>query len=268
MCKIVIIGSGSVAEGLAMEIARAAELNLVQVWARNPVRGRWLASQTRTEWTGDPAGLASADLYIMAVSDRAVAEISAGLTFPRGSVVAHTAGCVAMKEISPEVADRAVLYPLQSFTKGRRIADFRRTPFFIEGETPHAMQTVRKVAEALSDSVVEMDSARRTHLHLAGAVANNFSNAMFSVAEQLAADSEVPFDYLRPIIAETAAKVLDMASPRLAQTGAAQRGDKTIQYKHLEILRAEHPELVELYGIISDIIYSYGNGSGDSRPLP
>jgi predicted short-subunit dehydrogenase-like oxidoreductase (DUF2520 family) len=164
-----------------------------------------------------------------------------------------------MTDISPRIANRAVLYPLQSFTRGRHIADFRRTPFFVEGETPHALQTVRTVAKAFSDNVVEMNSTLRAHLHLVGAVANNFSNAMFSVAEELAADAGIPFDYLKPIIAETAAKALAMPSPRLAQTGAAQRGDEAIQQKHLDILAAEHPEYITLYKEISRLIYSFKN---------
>ncbi len=255
MMQTVIIGSGSVAEGLAHEITEADGIGLVQVWARNPERGSQLASETGAQWTDNPKELAHADLYILAVSDGAVARVSARMPFPAGAVVAHTAGCVDIKDISTGITNRAVLYPLQSFTKGRRIADFRRTPFFVEGETTHAMDTVRKAAEALSDNVIEMDSARRAHIHLAGSFANNFSNAMFSIAEQIAADAGAPFDYVRPIIAETVAKAMDMPSPRMAQTGPAQRGDKSIQEKHLAILHDEHPEYIELYETVSDIIW-------------
>lgn len=255
MLNITIIGSGSVAEGLARQISEAEGLDLMQVWARNPERGSWLASETGAQWSNIPAELAHADLYILAVSDGAVAGVSAEMPFPADAVVAHTAGCIAMGDMSPKITHRAVLYPLQSFTKGRRIADFRRTPFFIEGATPHALETVREAAEALSDNIIEMDSAHRAHIHLAGAFANNFSNAMFSVAEQIAADAGAPFDYIRPIIAETVAKAMEMPSPRLAQTGAAQRGDKTIQERHLAMLRAEHPEYVNLYEEISNTIW-------------
>ncbi len=240
--NIVIIGNGAVAEGLAREIAEAGGggLTLVQQWARK---------------THTPAELAPADLYILAVSDAAVAELSAALPFPESGVVAHTAGCVAINELSPKIVHRAVLYPLQSFTRGRRIGDFRRTPFFIEGATPHALDTVRAAAEALSDNVIEMDSVRRAHIHLAGAFANNFSNAMLSLGELIATDAGASFEELKPIVAETLAKALAMPSPRLAQTGAAQRGDKTIQAKHLAMLAAEHPELTRLYKEISEQIW-------------
>ncbi len=240
MMNIVIIGGGAVAEGLAREFGESPDVRLVQQWTR---RGN------------TPAELAPADLYILAVSDGAVAEVSRSLPFAPGSVVAHTAGCVAMEELSPGIVHRGVLYPLQSFTRGRRQADFRRTPFFIEGATLHALRTVRAAAEAISDSVTEMSSDRRARLHLAGAFANNFSNAMLSLAEIVAADADESFDTLRPIVAETFAKALSMPSPRMAQTGAAQRGDGTIQARHLAILADTHPELIRPYEDISALIW-------------
>lgn len=241
---IVVVGNGAVAEGLAREIGEAGEVGdgvkLVQQWARK---------------THTPEELAPADLYILAVSDAAMAEVSEALPFPEGSVVAHTAGCIAMNDLSPKIVHRAVLYPLQSFTRGRRIENFRKTPFFIEGDTPHALSTVRVAADALSDNVTEMSSERRARIHLAGAFANNFSNAMLSLGELIAADAGASFEELKPIVAETLAKALAMPSPRLAQTGAAQRGDKTIQAKHLAMLAAEHPELTGLYKEISEQIW-------------
>jgi predicted short-subunit dehydrogenase-like oxidoreductase (DUF2520 family) len=160
-----------------------------------------------------------------------------------------------MRDLSENIVHRAVLYPLQSFTRGRRIADFRQTPFFVEGATPHALQSVRRAAEAVSDRVVEMSSDRRTRLHLAGAFANNFSNAMLSLGEIIAADADESFDALRPIVAETFAKALSMPSPRMAQTGAAQRGDQSIQARHLALLADTHPELTKLYEEISNRIW-------------
>jgi predicted short-subunit dehydrogenase-like oxidoreductase (DUF2520 family) len=237
--NVVIVGGGAVAEGLAREMAESS-VRLVQQWTRK---------------THTPADLAPADLYVLAVSDSAVAEVSATLPFPSEAVVAHTAGCVAMENISPNIVHRAVFYPLQSFTRGRRIEDFRSTPFFIEGATPHALATVRTAACAISDSVTEMSSERRAHIHLAGAFANNFSNAMLSLAEIITEDADGNFDLLRPIIRETLAKALAMPSPRMAQTGAAQRGDQTIQAKHLALLADSHPELVTLYKEISQQIW-------------
>jgi predicted short-subunit dehydrogenase-like oxidoreductase (DUF2520 family) len=252
MLDVVLIGGGAVAEGLAREIDAAEGLRLVQRWTRktnvSPSPGLATVS-TSPE-------IVAADLYILAVSDSAVADVSTQFAFPTQSVVAHTAGSVPIDALSPKIAHRAVLYPLQTFTRGRRIDDFRRrVPFFIEGTTSHALETVRTVAEAISDNVSEMSSPERARLHLAAVFAGNFSNAMFSVAEKIANDAGVPYDLLRPLIAETAAKALAMPSPRDAQTGPAARGDLDTQRQHIEILRANHPEITETYKNISEIIW-------------
>jgi predicted short-subunit dehydrogenase-like oxidoreductase (DUF2520 family) len=261
MIRIVTIGSGAVAEHLTYQIARNPTLKLVQIFARNAERGRLLAEMASDEansvmWTANPSELASADLYILAVSDGAVAQLSDSLAFTATAVVAHTAGCVAMEDMNPHIPNRAVIYPLQSFTRGWKIADFRRTPFFIEAATPHSLEVVREVAEALSDNVIEMSSPQRAHIHMAGSWANNFTNLMFTIAEEVALEAGAPFDYVRPIIAETVAKAMSMSSPTSAQTGPAQRGDTSIQAKHIAMLEAAHPEYVELYKLLSKTIWN------------
>jgi predicted short-subunit dehydrogenase-like oxidoreductase (DUF2520 family) len=258
MIRIVVIGSGAVAEQLAGQIADSPTLELVQIFARNPERGRLLAEMTSdgVSWTATPAELAPADLYVLAVSDRAVAQLSEKLPFPAEAVVAHTAGCVDVTDMNPRILHRAVLYPLQSFTRGRKITDFRSTPFFVEGTTARALAVVREVAEALSDNVIEMSSPQRAHLHMAGSWANNFTNLMFTIAEEVTGEVGAPFDYVRPIIAETVAKAMSMPSPALAQTGPASRGDTSIQTKHIAMLAATHPEYVELYKLLSKTIWS------------
>jgi predicted short-subunit dehydrogenase-like oxidoreductase (DUF2520 family) len=216
-------------------------VSLVQQWARR---------------THTPEQLAAADLYILAVSDGAIPEVSETLPFSPGSVVAHAAGSVDVAALSEKIAHRAVMWPLQTFTRGRRIADPRHTPFFIEGTTPHALHTVRTVAETLSDRVTEMPSERRARLHLAAAFAGNFSNAMLSLSEEIAVGADQTFDILRPLVAETFAKALALPSPRDAQSGPARRGDRTTMARHRAILAATAPHLATLYDEISTQIWN------------
>ena len=73
MKRVVIIGSGNLAEALARAVAES-KLELVQIYARNAERARTVATLAATRWTTQPAELADADLYLVAVSDRAVAD--------------------------------------------------------------------------------------------------------------------------------------------------------------------------------------------------
>ena len=72
MKRVVIIGSGNLAEALARAVAKSG-LELVQIFARNAERARIIAELTATDWATHPGMLAQdADIYLIAVSDKAV----------------------------------------------------------------------------------------------------------------------------------------------------------------------------------------------------
>ncbi|MFR7708692.1 MAG: NAD(P)-binding domain-containing protein [Alistipes inops] len=129
--EITIIGSGNVAAALAGAVAGQDSLHLKQLCARNPLRGRELADRYGAEYIARPEETAEADLYLIAVSDSAVEEVSARLRTPPGATVAHTSGGLGIDSLRCVAADRAVCYPLQTFSAGRSI-DFRTVPLFIE----------------------------------------------------------------------------------------------------------------------------------------
>ena len=252
MNRVVIIGSGNLAEALARALAAARGLQLVQIHARNEERGREVARIAGCAWSGDPAALAPADLYLIAVSDRAAAEVAERPPTPHGAAVAHTAGSVPMEAIPAKFARRGVFYPMQTFTKGRAV-DFRPIPIFLEASTPELLAELEEVAQRLSDRVIPADSERRSKIHLAAVFACNFANHMYTLGEEIARSAGLDFDVLRALVAETAAKACDAASPRDVQTGPAVRGDRTTQERH-EALIAD-PRMKEIYQTISQNIW-------------
>lgn len=253
MKEIVIIGSGNLAESLAVAVAAAPELQLVQLFARNEARGREVAALAGTAWCGDAARLARAELYLIAVSDRAVAEVAAQLPLPADAAVAHTAGCVPLEALPERYARRAVFYPMQTFTRGRRV-DFAEIPIFIEASTPALCDELEACARCLSRRVLRSDSARRARIHLAAVFACNFANHMYALGERLARDAGLDFGVLKPLVMETARKACDAASPADVQTGPAVRGDLATQQRHLALL-GEQPSLQEIYKLISNHIW-------------
>ena len=130
MKRVVVIGSGNVAEILAEAIADGSGYALVQIYARNRERGEYIAGKVGCRWTDDPQSLAEADIYLIAVSDTAVGPIARMLDFG-GAVVAHTAGSVSIDELSGCSEHTGVFYPLQSFTAGRSL-DLHGVPFSLK----------------------------------------------------------------------------------------------------------------------------------------
>ena len=84
---------------MAQAVAEAEGLHLVQIFARNEERGRRVAELAHTEWSNTE--LAEAELYLISVSDNAVAKVAESLPIPEGAVVAHTAGCCTLESLAP-----------------------------------------------------------------------------------------------------------------------------------------------------------------------
>ncbi|MBQ4279686.1 MAG: DUF2520 domain-containing protein [Rikenellaceae bacterium] len=252
MKRVVVIGSGNVAEALAPAIARAEGYELVQLYARNRAAGERIARLAGCPYAGRPDGLAPADIYLLCVSDRAVEPLSRTLAFGDG-IVAHTAGSVDLAALSPAIRHRAVLYPLQTFTKGRP-ADFTDIPLFVEASDPNTLAAIGQLARALSSRVQELGSARRAVLHLAAVFASNFANHMYTLGEEVLREADIPFDALGPLILETARKAVESGSPRRSQTGPAVRNDFQTRTRQREMLAA-HPELERIYTNLSNSIW-------------
>ena len=73
---IVIVGSGNVAEALAAAVAAAEDVVLRGVAARNGARAAEIAAAAGGVWHGPIGEAPDAGLYLIAVSDRAVAEVA------------------------------------------------------------------------------------------------------------------------------------------------------------------------------------------------
>ncbi len=252
MIRVVVVGGGNLAESVAVALSRASGVDLVQIYLRDRVRGEELTALTGAPHATFDEELAAGDIYLLAVSDGAIAELSAQLNFAPNAVVAHTAGSSSIELIDPSLR-AAVLYPMQTFTRGRRV-DFSIIPTFVEGRDKATLQQIKQLAELISGSVVELDSASRLRLHLSAVFVCNFVNAMFIAGEELVRESGLSFEVLKPLIEECCAKACSAASPSEVQTGPAARGDFATVERHRAML-SQSGELGEIYQNVSKYIW-------------
>ncbi|MBO5893990.1 MAG: DUF2520 domain-containing protein [Alistipes sp.] len=249
--RVVVVGSGNVAEAVAIAVADTWALELKQVVARNTQRAAAIAEMCRTDWCDDLSKCEEADFYIIAVSDRAVEEVASQLNCAEGAIVVHTAGSVEMEALG-ECA-RGVLYPFQTFTMGRKV-DFSDVPLFVEGCSEEVTERIESLAQLLSRRVYRANSSRRREIHLAGVLACNFVNALYSMAaDHIDSTEALPFDVLRPLILETARKASESSHPRLVQTGPAVRGDFAVAERHQGML--DDTTHKEIYKLLTDYIW-------------
>lgn len=253
--KITIIGSGNVAAALARAVSDSPFLSLCEVCARSATRGQELAKACGTTWVARPEDVAEADIYVIAVSDSAIGEVAGRLALKPGAVVAHTSGGLSIDALAPGIKDRAVLYPLQTFSAGRDVS-MRDVPLFIEYSTPLAADAVSRLAASISEKVMEADSGARNRLHIAAVLAGNFSNHLYHLASQLLEESGTDLSILAPLIRETAEKAIESGSPAAVQTGPAARGDEVTLQRHLHLLEQRgDANMIEIYKLLSKSIW-------------
>lgn len=253
MIRVVIVGSGNVAESFARTIRRKSGLELVQIFARNRQRGVAVAAIGGCQWEDNPKHLAEADLYIIAVSDRAVAELAGTLPFAKEAIVVHTAGSVPMDAIPEREGGRGILYALQSFSSGR-IISLDEVPMFIEADGDETRERLLDIAHQLSTQVEYADSERRRRIHLAGVLVNNFSNHLYTLSAEVLAKEGLTFDIVKPLLLETASKASVVDDPMQVQTGPAIRGDKAVISSHIAMLKDDE-QLQKIYKAITESIW-------------
>ena len=248
--KIVLLGSGNVATHLAQALVAKGE-EMVQVFSQSLRNAISLTDLVGGEPIDDLTQVnTSADLYIIAVKDDAIAGIADRLKLVTGLVV-HTSGTTDMTVISSKVEHAGVFYPLQTFSKAKPVF-FDEIPLCIEATDETQLKVLNTLASKLSNRVYQVDGNQRKILHLAAVFACNFPNHLYALANQLLQQHQLDFEIIRPLIKETADKVMTNL-PESVQTGPAIREDETTLNKHFSMLSSV-PELQNIYQTLSDSI--------------
>ena len=246
MIKIVILGAGNLGTHLFRVFSQAKEVHVLQWYNRSPESLK--QHQKDVAITDQLDHLMEADVYLLALSDDAI-PITANELAPLKGIVAHTAGSVPMGVLKQHT-NQGVIYPLQTFSKNRTV-DFKNIPICIEANNDQSKETLTKLAEAIGENIHYINSTQRMGLHTAAVYVNNFTNHLYHVGAQICEEQEVPFDLLRPLIAETAVKI-ESITPKEAQTGPALRNDKTTLQKHIDQL--SNPIFKNLYLTLTESI--------------
>lgn len=249
MIKITIIGSGNVAQHLIDAFSKSKSIEIVQVFSRSQ---KQLPKNLNTnKITHNWNTLLDADLYIIAVSDDAISTVSKQLPFQNRFVV-HTSGSTPISVLDTKNR-KGVLYPLQTFTKGKTV-DFKRIPFCLEAEIENDYELLEKVAGSISDNIYKIDSQQRKALHVAAVFVNNFTNHLYQIGSEICYNNNIPFNILKPLILETAQKI-ETLLPKEAQTGPAKRNDVATINAHEQFLSEEYQTI---YKILTQSIQNHG----------
>ncbi len=250
--NIVIIGTGNASAVLGRKFKDAGH-HIMQVFGRDATAASELAYELGTESTNYWSVIKKdADLYLIAVSDDAIAEVAGHLRVP-GKIVVHTAASVSKDVLKKTSHHYGVFYPLQSLRKERKGNPV--IPVFVDAGDAKTKKILEDLAHSISgERVSQANDDTRIKLHLAAVVASNFTNYLYAMVEDYCKKENLDFKLLIPLIEETAQRVKKI-SPSQSQTGPAARHDAETIRKHLNLLK-DHPQLKKLYEFMTEAIGS------------
>jgi predicted short-subunit dehydrogenase-like oxidoreductase (DUF2520 family) len=240
--KLVFIGSGNVAYHLSKAF-HAKGFEILQVYSRTLKNAQLLAKELNSTATNNIKELnPGADVYFICLKDDSIETVLKQLKL-KNKFLVHTSGSVAMIDLKPFSNNYGVFYPLQTFTKEQKVK-FKNLPICLEANNDKNKIILLNIAYELTNNVYVINSEQRKQLHLAAVFANNFTNHLFAIADEILKKQSLPFELLLPLIKETVKKVKSI-SPTQAQTGPALRNDKKTIQKHLKMLSPNHKKLYE-----------------------
>ncbi len=219
MIRIVLLGSGNIATHLCKAFISSDAVSIIQVYSRN--KESLLSVSNLVDTTTSLSDIKEADVYIIAIPDDAIHSFSETLPCT-DKLVVHTSGSVGMDSLS-EKNRKGVFYPLQTFSKNREV-NYTTVPICVEAEKASDLNLLKRMGQAISENINEINSEERAKIHLAAVFVNNFVNQLYYIGSGLLEENSLSFDLLKPLIVETANKIKTL-TPTEAETGPAKRND-------------------------------------------
>lgn len=242
MVQVVFIGFGNVNSHLIHAFLKARNIHIKQIFSRNA--SNFSSAINTIPVTSLITEIMDADIYIIGIPDDSISEFSNQMLI-KNKLVVHTSGSLAMKSLSNNNR-KGVFYPLQTFSKDREVA-FSEIPILIEAENASDFKLLEDLGRKITKKVVPATSEERLKIHCAAVFVNNFVNHLYQIGSDILKEENLSFDLLKPLITETAEKILTM-EPMKAQTGPALRNDSGTIEKHLHLLKkSRHKQLYELF---------------------
>jgi predicted short-subunit dehydrogenase-like oxidoreductase (DUF2520 family) len=201
------------------------------------------AVQARLAERGLASERADAQVTLLCVPDRAIAEVAAGV--PLGHWLAHVSGATPLTALEPHVR-RFGLHPLQTFTRRRGPEQLDGAYAAATAEGDEARAHAHALAEALGLIPFDLRDDARAAYHAGAAIASNYLVTLRRAAGSLLAAAGAPADGLDLLMRRTIDNDFEL-------TGAIDRGDWETVERHLDAIRELRPELEPAYRTLAEL---------------
>ena len=201
-----------------------------------------LAERLPTRTTGRELDCSEADLVLLCVPDRAIADVAAAI--PVGPWVAHTSGATTLDALAPH-GRRFSLHPLQTFTLARGPEQLDGAWAAVTGKSEAALGAGYGLARLLRLNAFELADEDRPIYHAGATVAASFLVTLHDAAAELFEAAGAPPEALVPLMRRTIENGFEGTGPHV-------RGDVETIERHLAEIRERRPHLEPLYQTLRD----------------
>jgi predicted short-subunit dehydrogenase-like oxidoreductase (DUF2520 family) len=258
MSTVAIVGAGHTGRALGRVLARAG-WRIGGVSCRTLGRAREAVAFIGGGSATDDAGRASAgaDVVLVTVPDRLIAEVGALVSPEKGAVVAHACGALPAEALSPARLRGAAIgavHPLRSFADPALAAErFAGTWCEIDGDEA-AVARLESMVRGIGGIPMRVEGSRKALYHAGAAFSSNYIVAVLEAAlrlfEAAGVDRSRAAEPILSLARGALENVVKVGIPA-ALTGPIERGDVATVREHVEALREGAPELVEAYAALA-----------------
>jgi len=201
-----------------------------------------LGEQIPTQVAGRDLESGDAELVLLCVPDRAIAEVAAAI--PLGPWVAHTSGACRIEALAPHER-RFSLHPLQTFTLDRGAEQLDGAWAAVSGESVEALAAGTELARTLGLKPFELADEMRPLYHAAASFVSAFFVTLHDVAGELMDAAGAPPEALEPLLRRT-------IENGFQHTGPLVRDDWGTIERHADAIAARRPQLLPLYRALAE----------------
>jgi predicted short-subunit dehydrogenase-like oxidoreductase (DUF2520 family) len=188
-------------------------------------------------------GETDADVVLLCVPDRAIAEVARGVE--TGPWVAHVSGATPLSALAPH-RRRFSVHPLQTFTHDRRGEQLDGAWGAVTAEDEDASAVGLELAGLLGLRAFELADGLRALYHAGAVTAGNFLVTLRRAGGELLEAAGAPPEALEPLMR----RVIENG---FALTGPIDRGDWETVDRHLAAIRETVPALERAYAALADL---------------
>lgn len=247
--KIVIIGSGNMAWFLARRLQ--SPFVVEQIYSPNREHAAALANSLNVPFVcKEDEVLTNADIYILAIKDDVVHKLSQSFRRPN-ALIMHTAGSISLQDIVSISSHVACIWPMFSIHKNE-LPSHRQIPLILQSAIKEDLPIVQQMAQLISDELFILDDEQKKWAHLAAVFANNFTNHIVGIGQEILKQHQIPENLILPILRNTIDKLQNQSAFQI-QTGPAIRRDLQTLNTHEHML-LDYPAWRNLYEALSQSI--------------